>query len=66
MLLLDAGNSGVAAESGDLHRQYQFAKCYESGTGTKADTVKAIGLYKSASELGDAEAKTALKRLNAG
>ena len=54
------------SKSGTAKHISQFAKCYESGTGTKQDTVKAIGLYKIASEMGDEDAKIALQRLSSG
>lgn len=55
-----------ASKSGTAKHISQFAKCYESGTGTKQDTVKAIGLYKTACDMGDDDAKIALKRLSSG
>jgi len=55
-----------ASKSGTAKHISQFAKCFESGTGTKQDTVKAIALYKTASDMGDDDAKIALKRLSSG
>jgi TPR repeat protein len=48
---------------GNIDSMDSLGHCYETGSGVKQDLVEAKRWYKKAAELGDEDAKAALKRL---
>jgi TPR repeat protein len=47
----------AASDQGSSYARYMTALMYDSGLGTEADKDKALALYLSAAELGDADAQ---------
>ncbi|MDR1485939.1 MAG: SEL1-like repeat protein [Planctomycetaceae bacterium] len=48
---------------GDAYAQYSLGVCYYKGDGVKEDKAEAVTWFRKAVELGDADAKKILQRI---